>query len=742
MIREFVNNLYVPNNNWHVVDPYFHVRIDSIDNMDIIVEKFTAFAASDVTEMKGDWIGLKRSDSSSNITFTKTFDLPKTGKYLIEVLGYKRPQATGSMTVDVDGTTVLTENMHNDWEDYGTWIRCPIMDITDDGSCTIAVTVPKHAFVGKIRIVPITRYEGGKEYSGPSETRLDIIDIEFTTNGVNEVDKATVKIAMKEDFYTDDNPYSTLCFDAWDHATIVLGEDMLHAIPMFGGYVSGWEINEEQTVLTLHLIDRIYDLSRVYVWKNFSIGYIPSDTTGSMPFTQFPNVNEIARYLCSSDFPINFDAITRDYIFYNNFATSAGVSSLTNTGWIVDWQPEFGNPAPCMRLRPKALGESSLVLYSDTLGVWDATVHNYFNFDYYVSGAGVLFPPKFNIEIDMFKDEQTPSLASTYIIPFSGPSTTTNASKKVLDPVLPKFDGTWNSFLVDLKKLFNKSSGASTHYYIKEIRLVGVPDEQQLLNNRCTSIYIDHIMAYRDFQSAPRYASADSKTPLNELQDMCEKCNQVAYVRPGMERRDDQLIMIPKRFYTLPIAVTEGDNLIDVSQVQYKPIDWGMENYARRTFNYDDSRSGSVTAQENMAEKWYNTIISNDFLGDVKTEQDARTDAQYHINEHAFNYPAFDVTVRGTTLMEPGQYMFVDIPSKRITGTQEVKSIKFNLNCVEGYFTTTISFNQPHRHFMTIMRQTLKTQKELRNIVNNSNMRSYGNQDAALNTSSGAYVKY
>jgi hypothetical protein len=741
MIRTFSNNLVVPGNNYHVLDPFFKVRIDSIDNKDVIQENVKAFIPGDTTESpSGDWIGLSRADSNTSITFTKTFDLPKTGKYLIEIYGWKRPQVSsasaGDMTVAIDGTTIHTENMHNDWDDYGSWIRCPITDITDDGSMSLVLTVPKQAFVAYARISPITRYEGGKNYTGPTETSLELIDINFTFNGVNEVDNGEITVAFKEDFYTDDNPHSVLCFDAWDPVTIWMGEDMQSTIPMFGGYVSGWSLNDERTELTIQIVDRLMDLSRTIVWKNFSIGYIPDDTSGKFPFTQFPNVNEIARYLCSTDFGIDFTAITRDYVLYNNFAQSTGVTGLTNSGWNVEWQPMFGHPAPCMKMRPGGLNQSELTIYSDTIGVWDAKTYNYFNFDYYVSGAGIIYPVKFNIEVDMFKTGEVSSNADTYTILFSGPSVTSN----VIGTILPRYDGEWNSFLIDLKSAFDNFAPAE-NYYISAIRFVGYPDEHQLLNNRCSSIYIDHIMGYRDFQSAPRYASSDTKTPLHELQDLCEKTNQIAYVRAGEERRDDKLIMLPKRFYTLPIDIVEGENLLAVSGLEYKPMDWGMTNTAHRSFNYDDSRSGAVWKKDLEAIQWYNYIMDHEFSSDVKTQMDAETLAQDYIDEHAFNYPAFSVVVKGSTLFEPGQYINVSIPTRRLSGTQEVKSLSYSLDCVNNYFTTEISFNQPHRSFMHLLRQTMKMQRKLESTSNSLSYKVFGNEEAGLNTSSGAYLK-
>jgi hypothetical protein len=561
--------------------------------------------------------------------------------------------------------------------------------------------------------------------------------MDFTRNGVNEVDELELEVIFKDDFYTDDNPYSGMVFDAWDMITVTVGEDARSAIPLFGGYVAGWSLDESRTKLTINSLDAISKMGRTIVWKNFSIGYIPDNTTGRMPFTQFSNVNEIVRYLCTSDYPISYAGIPVDYIYYNNFQSPTSVSNLTCTGWTVDWQPDFGHPAPCMRIRPGSLAASSLVLYSDTLGLWDAATYNMFNFDYYVSGAGLLFPPKFNIEIDMFKSETVSSSYSTYTIPFTGPEVTGNK----LTSVTPKLDGNWQSFTIDLKAAFDASSGAGTHYYIKEIRLVGTPDYNQYLNNKCSSIYIDHVMGYTNVSQAPRYTSADSKTPLHELQDLMTKTNHIAYVRPGMERRDDILVVIPKRFYTLPITIQEGDNLLAVSGLEYKPLDWGLVNAAHRTFNYNENQSGTVVKEDKTSQQFYDWTLDHEFLSDVNNDADANAAAQQYIDEHSYWYPGFSVKVKGSTLFEPGQYVNVRIPTKRIMGSYEVKSVKYKIDAISRDFTTEISFNQPHGIFTDFIRQTKINQRRQATLESTFGYRAMGLSQGSRNTSSGAYVK-
>jgi hypothetical protein len=139
--------------------------------------------------------------------------------------------------------------------------------------------------------------------------------------------------------------------------------------------------------------------------------------------------------------------------------------------------------------------------------------------------------------------------------------------------------------------------------------------------------------------------------------------------------------------------------------------------------------------------QWYNYIMDHEFSSDVKTQMDAETLAQDYIDEHAFNYPAFSVVVKGSTLFEPGQYINVSIPTRRLSGTQEVKSLSYSLDCVNNYFTTEISFNQPHRSFMHLLRQTMKMQRKLESTSNSLSYKVFGNEEAGLNTSSGAYLK-
>ena len=720
-------------------DPFYFVRIDSIDHGANGIQKafISNFSAGDATYIEGtddsgfSWIGLDRKSANSTITFTRNFTLPSTGYYLVEVFIWKKPTVTGSFSLSIGGTSVWSESGYNEWSDYGTVVRVPIQYLTS-GSKSFALTVPKFAAGGWVKVSKLTRYEGGKDLEGISETRLDLIDAEFTQNGVNELDTLTLKIAMKEDYFTEELSNNLLAFDAGDHVTLSLGQDMNDVTPMFGGYIAGWELNETMTELTLTCIDRLWDLKRTTIRKNFSIGSIPAaDSAGTMPYTQFPSINEIARYLCTALYKVNFEGIVRDYILYNNFSTELEITNLISDGFDKKWETTFGHPGTCMRLIPTKYGSNYVTLYSNDSEDWNVAIYDMFNFDYYASGAGVKYPVRFNIEIKMFKAGEVPGQAKTYVLSFNGPTPTSGSI--VLTQVLPKLNGTWQEFSINLKKQFDKLA-PSTAYYISEVKFVGAQDSTTVLNRRCSSIYIDNIMAFGNITQAPRYASADTKTALEELQDLCDKCKQVAYIRPGMERSQDQLIILPKRHYTLPITV-DASNMVGISGMEYKPIEWGIINQANDSFNYNETQSGISKAYDADSDLHYGIIQDHEFLSDVETLSSAQVISNAKIRDNAFQYPGFNAIMIGSTLIEPGQYININLPNYHIYGSYEIQAITHKIDFTTEYFTTELEFNRTTGKFYDMIKRVNSSERDIKWLRMNNIYDTLGSSSIGNDTS-------
>ena len=83
MIREYINNVNATQDSWFASNPYYFIRIDSINHGTNGIQKsfISEFAAGDNTEIVGtddsgfNWIGLKNTSANSTITFTKNFTI-------------------------------------------------------------------------------------------------------------------------------------------------------------------------------------------------------------------------------------------------------------------------------------------------------------------------------------------------------------------------------------------------------------------------------------------------------------------------------------------------------------------------------------------------------------------------------------------------------------------------------------------------------------------------------------------
>ena len=746
MIREYSNNVNSTQDSWAVSDPYYFVRIDALNHGSGGIQRFymaTCEKSEDVTIKKEDfedfsWYKMKDKSSNASMTFTKAVTIPAEGYYLVELMINKNTKASKSVNVDlsVDDTSIFNDTGFREWDDRGVVLKCS-PQYWQAGTKSFVLTLPKFVQGGWIKVSQITRYEGGKEVSGPSETRLDLISAEFTKNGVNDLDYLKLVIAMKDDYWTEELGSNPMAFDLGDSITLTAGQDRFSTAPVFGGYVLGWELNDDATELTLHCIDRLWDLSRNTVWRNFYIGTPPTTTnTGSFNYTQFPSVNAIARYLSTSLYAIDYSSVTKEYILYNSFSDPTDITGMINYGFDLKLETSFGHPGTCMRLIPVQVGVNSLTWYSDTANTWDATIYNTFSFDYFASGAGVKYPLQFNIEIDMCKDGQDSTSAVTYVIPFNGPTPTN--SKLVLDTPTVMLNGQWQRYTIDLDKAFDKIA-PSSHYYICAIRLTGQQPVNTVLDRRCSSLYIDQIMGYGSYTKAPSYKSADSKTALAELQELCEKCNHFAYTRPGMSRDLDTLILLPKAYYTLPIRATTK-NIISVSNIEYKPADWGMINTVMDSYNIKDKTSvGYVEAYDNNAELQYGVIMDHEFHQDVASAASVQTIVNNKVANNSIYNMGFDMTIKGSALIEPGQYMQVTYPKFRINGTYLVSAIVHKIDFVNEYYTTELEFERPSGSYQRMMSKLKKSLKTIQNIQSNNSYLTAGSIAAGYETSLGAY---
>lgn len=746
MIREYVNNVNATQDTWVATDPYYYIRVDSVNHsgswpLKYFMGSFTAsetVTTSTESTEKFSWYTMSTSSSNSSMTFTKSITLPSEDHYVIELMLNKTTTASKTVYFDlsIDGDSVWSETGYRSWNDHGVVARLPSQFLSA-GAHTFVLTVPKYAGAAWFKISRITRYEGGKDLVKDSSTRLDLISCEFTQNGCNSLDYAKVVVAMKPDFWTSELGTNPMAFDVGDSVTIVLGENGRTARPLFGGYVQGWELSDDGTELTIHCIDRLWDLKRTVVWRNFYIGTAPSTTnTGSFSYTQFSTVNQIARYLSTALYEINCTSIEYEYVMANSFSEAGDVTGLSSTGFDLKWETQFGNPGSSLRIIPTALNDNELILWTDTTDTWDATEYNMFSFDYYASGAGVKYPLYFNIEVDMYTTEGDYSDAITYVINFNGD--TAVSPKVTLEDVDATLNGVWQRFSIDLESAFEDLLAAD-NYYISEVRLVGNQPISSVLNRRCSSLYLDNIIAYGSISSAPSYKSADSKTALEELQDLCTKTNHYAYTRPGMERCDDQLLCLPKGHYTIPVIIDET-NVIALTGLEYMPLEWGLLNSEYDSYNISGSTTiRYVKAQDVTSDRHYGVVQGHSFYSDVSSKASAQAQCNAKVNTEGFWQPGFDLTIKGNTLLEPGQNLEVKLPKYNMYGVYVLTAIVHKIDFTKHSFKTELEFERPSGKFSNMVAKINKANKDYEAILISSGYDTAGSYAAGMETSLGAY---
>ena len=95
--------------------------------------------------------------------------------------------------------------------------------------------------------------------------------------------------------------------------------------------------------------------------------------------------------------------------------------------------------------------------------------------------------------------------------------------------------------------------------------------------------------------------------------------------------------------------------------------------------------------------------------------------------------------MQGSTLLEPGQYVIVSYPPKRIEGAYIVESIEHEIDFVDDIFETTLNLNVPSMTLRNYKSTIDKKEKNMKKLETNAAYNSSGALLASQTTSRGAY---
>jgi len=714
-------------------NPYLKLQIYTKDHKNIITDDVCNFSRSvecnEQINERVKWVGLWNYNSNNTADLTKTFTFPSGGYYQIEVENYCHPRHTGSFQL-YDGSTAIEDSKScmQSWSFKRNTIYKPRYYTA--GTHTLKFSITSMAWLGRFIIAPLTVYESDTEGTAYKQSQnIPFSSMEWTENSVNELNALTIKSPLIEDYWREYEWYNPINFDLTDIITLYGGEKRKTSKPLFGGYVTGYSIDDDGE-FELRGISRLWDLNRTPIYQNFSIGGASAPAGSTRPFTDFPSVYELSRFLATTArHSINSYNVPNDNGLLINFSNSTDYNNVSTTGGFTKyWDTRMG---PSLRLNiGRNTGASTAVLFNDQNNPYDAYNYDMFSFNYY--GPSSPYPLRFNLHLDMYQEGESVANATSYTIYFTD---TTSSESNIIGSVKPVLNSTWNRFNINLKSWFD-SHVPSTEYNISKIWLEGNVTSSDIANSSRTSIYLTNLMSYKNINHTPKYASQDVKTRYEELKQLCERTQHAAYVEYADNRQDDVLVVLPGNNTTCAGTIDEKNNLISLDNLDYNPLDDEFCNSKHITFNFDENNSGSSTNTDYTSTAHYGYIADHEFNSDINNQIDADNEALNIVTTNSFKKPSFSVTVNGYPELQPLQYVTCNLPRWRITGNHQVKSITRSYS--DGKITSSLDMNQPSQKFRNLL---LQVRRDLENQNTRDSRTTYTTGGARFIglTSSGAY---
>ena len=736
-------------------DPYMRTEIEQIDHKYTIYQQFTSWARS-ASCSSGTWNGYTYvqlpSKGASNVDLTKNISVPVDGWYRIYVQLVRAPTYGGFVrlyerddTPDHNNQWNMIDEPHyanypdQHWKmvDFGlTYLHA--------GLKNFKLNVDRPIAVGSIFIYKVNKHDSYNitDYSH----KLDIQSLQFTQNSVNELNTLEMPVTLKEDYYDEDSP-SRFIFDGYTNAiTVWMGEKRNTAKAMFGGYITGLTDSygsDSGNVLTIKATDRMLDFYREPLYLNLELNTgITKDSNKIFPFVQKQTIYEAIRYIGeTSEEGINCSGLEAPSVFYWNFSTQEQVNSLSTVRYTKYLDKKLGNPKPCLRLGVgKYTGRATATLFDSEDVPFDANVHNIFSFNYMYSSKSKKYPTELHFEFDMYRDGE--DNITTYTVAFNSKEGANN----VIGTIAPVYNGKWNVGKIDLRSAFD-SYAPSSAYYVTAIRIVDNVSSTQVKNRLNSAIWLDNITVYDDGQNVKYSSDQEGVYPFEYMQGLCEDAEYSMWVDYGNSRRED-ILVLRSNYRALDDIIAMSSNIIEIGDVEYDMYNSNVRNFARRIYHptvdktkktehivkdkpskkkykkiyvksgnktvakYEYDTYKKVKAKVNLSE---NDRIASSYLRyrrwedyqdltDTTKEVDAHSDATVFLNEHNEAPYGFSLTIRGTTQLNPNQYLLVESDKRRLTGVHPIKAITHNYDSTQtDKWKTQIDLGIPSRRFRNLV---------------------------------------
>jgi hypothetical protein len=688
------------------------------------LDTWSSSAPAETRKWKGHRIiGLGPEYSSSYIDLTKTITLEEDGKYWALIKVPTHPLHVGSnVTLSIDGETIGSASTYMEWE-AARYIDFGFITLTA-GNRNFNVRIDRKSYASDLVLYKMEEYTNK---TNDRSKRLNIESIEYTQNTVIDLNTLTLKLNIPDEWHRPDlNPYSGIVFDFTDHITLQVGTGSGDKRIVFGGYIVGHEYGEHPGQLTLNCVDRMLDLYREPLYVNYAIGVTPSsDEQSQWPHIQFGSIYEAVRHIGQcAPYPINTSGIEYPYGFHRNYANPDHYNTVDVLGFAKSYDKRAGNPPPCLKLYYDDLKSTNgspitgftgrATIFDDDSRPYDATEYEMLEFDYMAPGrASGVNRFKFHVVVTMYKDGEDSTSAQDYTILFTGKSGATG----VIGSVTPALNGRWRKFSFNLKEAFDRGI-PSAHYYITKVEFKGSIDQADLNNRQNSYIYIDNISSLNKENKNTLHIDQATNYPFQILQQICEESSHVAYIEYAEERKDDILCLAPVDYEETPTDLEFGENVIKIDGPTYSPRET-LANAVFRNWSKDmgETQYTSVTyTQDDASIARYGPFHSYDNLSDVVEQSDADLAAEKYLNDNAYGFQSYSITIPGNVLLNPAMYTITKLGNFYLYEEGSIKSMIHYIDLTKNSHTTQIDVGKESRRYQRMIGDLSKTRQTLANV--------------------------
>lgn len=623
------------------------------------------------------YVGLHQTYSTpSSAVLSKTVTLPENGLYMVVLEHMRHPQNSGNILLTIDSTDIEDLKLGFDTYEHPECVQYHTLYL-EAGSHDFELTLTKQSFAEKLYIYKVDKWVNSSDSTQVNEHShwLDVDDLTFTKNSISELNTLTATLPLRNE-YKSSTKKSKYFTDFMDHVTLQLGHTPIEMSNQFGGYTLYCQ--RKNNKLEFKVVDSLFKSKLQLVYP---VG-TPATNTYRLNLPGFGSVYEMVRY-CGAilHYPMETQNIPPDMGFYLNFGNISDYNSISLTNVTPTYDTDNGNPLPSLKVIPGESEDVFNITLFNSSNTWDANIYRYLFLDYSNIDTVLTPPLPFNISVDMHKEGETLSDAVTYNIVFAGNSSPSNE----IGTVTPSWDGGWPGFKFDLKAGFDTLT-ASSEYNISKVDLTGTLSADDVTNRLTQELWIDNVMSYREVNNAPKIEVTDPIYLFEVLQNIASGTNHIIYTQPGLERCDDQIVVVPANTVVSSASIDEGQNVITIDNESYDPYTQGLCNQRDSVFNtseqsyYEDAQS---IFEYQMPIRTYESLNVNNWV-------DAYNLTKSYVENNKTKDKPYTVQLDGNVLFNPSEIVISSIPGRRIDGTHPIKSMTQTINFIQGELLTTL----------------------------------------------------